>query len=191
MCCHSTFFATIFSMCLTLGACKLRPILPHSCWEDGQLLKPFLLLQSPSPPIPTSSFPVFRKSEHQRGAHILCSAVEPAVLLGDFLFELLESEFVTIWSREDAAITEQRTSDRGDEGPDQTRTSGSDAESQSETSNLIREAWPHVRRLLSRKLSKFVTSVYHLHPSSVNKHVICAAFPGPPTHLFHRQQRKN
>ena len=35
--------------------------------------------------------------------------------------------------------------------------------------------------------SKFVTSVYHLHPSRVNKHVICAAFPGPPTHPFHWQ----
>lgn len=49
------------------------------------------------------------------------------------------------------------------------------------------KAWMYRRCVLSHKLSKFVTSVYHSHPHSVNKHVICAAFPRPPTHPFHWQ----
>lgn len=147
-------------------------------------------LSSP-PPSPPSTPPVFEKSRENlsRGPclSLSLSALEAAVLLWDCLFELSKSEFVTVRSKEDAALTERRTSDYGEEGPDQTHPWGSNDEPLSETTNLIHKAWVHVRCPLSHKLSNFVTSVYYLHPSRVNKHVICAAFPGTPTHHLHWQ----
>lgn len=199
------FSATIYCLCVwhetngtrhTLAACKLRPFLLHSCWEDGEMINSSNIPRSSVPPPSLPSSLIFHTSSEkqgksQRGAlSVLCCRVSRpprGLLVWTFKIRICND---TEQSSEDAVITEQRTSDQGEEGPDQTHPLGSDDEPQTETSKLIHKARLHVRRLLSHTLSKFVTSVYHLHPSGVNKHVICAAFPGPPTHPFHWQYRE-
>lgn len=152
-------------------------------WSTTHTFLVPLSLYSPSlPHLP----PVFQKSRGSLSGcpvSLLCCRVSrppQGLLVWTFKIRICND---TEQSREDAVITEQRTSDRGKEGPDQTDSLGSNDEPQTETSKLFHKAWLHVRRLLSHTLFKFVTSVYHLHPSSVNKHIICAAFPGPPTTL--------
>lgn len=155
-------------------------------WSTTQTFLAPLSLYSPS--LPPSSSPSFQKSRGSlSGCPVspLCcrvSRLPQGLLVWTFKIRICND---MEQSKKDALITEQRTSDWGKEGPDQTDSFGSNDEPQTETSKLIHKAWLHVRRLLSHTVFKFVTSVYHLHPSSVNKHVICAAFSGPPTHPFH------
>lgn len=206
---HSTFLSTtIYSPCVwhrmngtdihlklvNSGLSCCTAVEKMGGWSTPQTFLAPLSLYSPS--LPPSSSTLFRKAgEVSAGRALslsLCSVVESVVLLRGRLVWTFKIRICndTEQSREDAVITEQRTSDQGEEGPDQTHPLGSKDEPQTETSKLIHKAWLRVRRLLSHTLSKFVTSVYHLHPSSVNKHVICAAFPGPPTHPFHWQYRE-
>lgn len=166
-------------------------------WEDDQLLKHSSLSVSLVPPPPSTSttsataltlvFPTFQKSrENLSGAPSLsfsfcavCRLSRPPRGLHVWTFRIRICNDMGQSREEDAAITEQRASDQGEEGPDQTRPWGKYWWTPEwETSNL--QLW---RRLLSHTLSKLVTSVYHLHPGSLCKQPCYLHGISPATHL--------
>lgn len=171
----------------------LWPVLLHSCWEDGRMIN-YSNIPLSFNPLSTLIFSRVQKSMKKSlwGAltlSLFCcgiSCLPGGTLVWTFWIRICND---TEQSREDTAITEERTTDWGEDRAVQTHPLGSNDEPQNETPSSTKRGYME-DAFCFPKLSKFVTSVYHLHPSSINKHVVCGAFPGPPTPFFHWQQRE-
>lgn len=115
-----------------------------------------------------------KQGKSQRGSLPLCSVVESPILLGDSMFELSESEFVTMCSKAQKMLPKQSSAHQSKARRGQIKHPSKEVimNIRVKTYNLIHKVWLHVRGLCITNI-RFVTSDYHLHPSIIFKHVIC------------------
>lgn len=156
----------------------------HSCSQVWRMIK---LLKHSSLTLSLDHksaliFPSFQKKREQsrRNALPLCSVAESTIVLGDCMFELSESEFLKIGSKakemlpKECSAWSQTNATKGQiKQPSKGEMMNLQCDQQSIAGSKT--------LLVSPSLCLWPQSS-HLHPSSINKHVICAGILGPPTY---------
>ena len=146
----------------TFQACKLRPcVLLHSCWEDGEDDQPLkhsshCLCSPPPSPSPSYSSVCREAGEVSAGrpslSQFCCGTSRPplGLLIWTFRIRICND---TEQSKKTQPITEWRTSDQSEEGPDQTRPLWRNDEPSARNLQSHPQArLPHARRLVSHTL---------------------------------------